>query len=151
MLGDAKTWQGAVTQLPDPGLNEQKAILIVSGYTDLVGNVGSQDETHFSTDNARYPRLSWGMWRTATSQWWTSVVRRNDLKTAQRRHHHSVGEWHTSGGVPAETATVTDGQWQSGTMDLSGLSNAGVSSAGHGWEHDGVTVSGSESLRQTSR
>ncbi|MEZ9747839.1 hypothetical protein AB4320_24500, partial [Vibrio splendidus] len=27
-------------------------------------------------------------------------------------------------GVPTETVTVTDGQWQSGTLDLSGLSNA---------------------------
>ncbi|MFS1923757.1 hypothetical protein [Vibrio lentus] len=47
-------------------------------------------------------------------------------------------------GVPAETVTVTDGQWQSGAMDLSGLSNAEYRVLVTGENTTGVTVSGSE-------
>ncbi|MEZ9744628.1 hypothetical protein AB4320_08095, partial [Vibrio splendidus] len=49
-------------------------------------------------------------------------------------------------GVPTETVTVTDGQWQSGTLDLSGLSNAEYRVLVTGENTTGVTVSGSETF-----
>ncbi|WP_157938666.1 hypothetical protein, partial [Vibrio lentus] len=49
-------------------------------------------------------------------------------------------------GLPAETVTVTDGQWQSGTMDLSSLSNAEYRVLVTGENTTGVTVSGSETF-----
>ena len=49
-------------------------------------------------------------------------------------------------GVPTETVTVTDGQWQSGTMDLSGLSNAEYRVLVTGENTTGITVSGSETF-----
>ncbi|WP_157939030.1 hypothetical protein, partial [Vibrio lentus] len=52
-------------------------------------------------------------------------------------------------GVPAETVTVTDGQWQSGTMDLSSLSNAEYRVLVTGENTTGVTVSGSETFTLT--
>ncbi|MFL7036562.1 hypothetical protein BCS71_25850 [Vibrio lentus] len=49
-----------------------------------------------------------------------------------------------SPGMPTETVTVNDGQWQSGEMDLSGLSNALIMRVRvTGETLTGITVSGS--------
>ncbi|UTZ25004.1 tandem large repeat (plasmid) [Vibrio campbellii] len=49
-------------------------------------------------------------------------------------------------GMPTETVTVNDGQWQSGEMDLSGLSNAEYRVQVTGENLAGITVSGSETF-----
>uniref|UniRef100_UPI001F53DCE3 hypothetical protein n=1 Tax=Vibrio splendidus TaxID=29497 RepID=UPI001F53DCE3 len=121
MLGDAKTWQGAVTQLPDPGLNEQKAILIVSGYTDLVGNVGSQDETHFLPITPAIQVTEPGDVTDSniSAMNFSGTTKRFENSAALTLTITPLGSDTPVAGVPAETVTVTDGQWQSSTMNLS--------------------------------
>ncbi|MFL7036564.1 hypothetical protein BCS71_25860, partial [Vibrio lentus] len=54
-------------------------------------------------------------------------------------------------GMPTETVTVNDGQWQSGEMDLSGLSNAEYRVQVTGENLTGITVSGSETFNVNQR
>ncbi|MEZ9818990.1 hypothetical protein AB4357_25520, partial [Vibrio lentus] len=141
-----QTWVGKVAALTASD-TEQVLSLTINGFSDELGNAG-QEQT-----KAAAVKVTPVIQVTEPGDVTDSNISAMNFSGTTKRFENSaaltltitpLGSDTPVAGVPAETVTVTDGQWQSGTMDLSSLSNAEYRVLVTGENTTGVTVSGSE-------
>ncbi|MEZ9287269.1 hypothetical protein AB4164_25525, partial [Vibrio lentus] len=143
-----QTWVGKVAALTASD-TEQVLSLTINGFSDELGNAG-QEQT-----KAAAVKVTPVIQVTEPGDVTDSNISAMNFSGTTKRFENSaaltltitpLGSDTPVAGVPAETVTVTDGQWQSGTMDLSSLSNAEYRVLVTGENTTGVTVSGSETF-----
>ncbi|MCC4819480.1 hypothetical protein LMH81_23365, partial [Vibrio lentus] len=146
-----QTWVGKVAALTASD-TEQVLSLTINGFSDELGNAG-QEQT-----KAAAVKVTPVIQVTEPGDVTDSNISAMNFSGTTKRFENSaaltltitpLGSDTPVAGVPAETVTVTDGQWQSGTMDLSSLSNAEYRVLVTGENTTGVTVSGSETFTLT--
>ncbi|MFS1449686.1 tandem large repeat, partial [Vibrio lentus] len=146
-----QTWVGKVAALTASD-TEQVLSLTINGFSDELGNAG-QEQT-----KAAAVKVTPVIQVTEPGDVTDSNISAMNFSGTTKRFENSaaltltitpLGSDTPVAGVPAETVTVTDGQWQSGTMNLSGLSNAEYRVLVTGENTTGVTVSGSETFTLT--
>ncbi|MEZ9738428.1 hypothetical protein, partial [Vibrio sp. 10N.261.52.E6] len=138
-----QTWVGKVAALTASD-TEQVLSLTINGFSDELGNAG-QEQT-----KAAAVKVTPVIQVTEPGDVTDSNISAMNFSGTTKRFENSaaltltitpLGSDTPVAGVPAETVTVTDGQWQSGTMNLSSLSNAEYRVLVTGENTTGVTVS----------
>ncbi|MEZ9592964.1 hypothetical protein AB4302_18655, partial [Vibrio breoganii] len=116
-----QTWVGKVAALTASD-TEQVLSLTINGFSDELGNAG-QEQT-----KAAAVKVTPVIQVTEPGDVTDSNISAMNFSGTTKRFENSaaltltitpLGSDTPVAGVPAETVTVTDGQWQSGTMDLS--------------------------------